>query len=267
MRGKPRLYVLPLQANRWYVGSSTNVERRVAAHRAGRGAAFTQVFKPTGAPAVVRDLSGPAPVGLQEDQLCLEYMCVYGVDRVRGGSHCAVTLPEAQRAVLERIVRHAHGLCLACGMPDHFTTDCHKHKRRRRAVAPPLAASPPPLLASPPTPPPPPLPASPPTPPPPVEPVLPACAGDRAGMTLAQLADAGQYDFLRFLAGYTGKRSKTSWQPEEHAMLADALQPFQQQARALMQPLCLCCFEQHEGGARSWSRWCPRCYAQLKRLG
>jgi predicted GIY-YIG superfamily endonuclease len=38
------VYVLLLEGSRYYVGSSADVARRVAAHRAGTGAAFTRRF-------------------------------------------------------------------------------------------------------------------------------------------------------------------------------------------------------------------------------
>ena len=248
------LYVLPLQANRWYVGSSTNVAQRVAAHRAGSGAAFTQAFRPVGPPAVIRKAGGTTPVGLQEDQLCLEYMCVYGIDRVRGGSHCAVTLPEAQRAALERIVRHAHNVCLTCGMPNHYTNECRAHKRRRRAQtpSPPPSPVPAPVPAPMPAPVPAPVPASVPAP------VLSEeCSPEK-------LETDGNLRLLRFVSGYSGKRVGNSGRPELIAVPAE-LQPYQQRARKLMHKYCLCCFEPLHPSTHSWSRWCPRCYAQLKR--
>ena len=42
------MYILELEQGRVYIGTSGDVEKRVAQHFAGGGAAFTRVFKPTG---------------------------------------------------------------------------------------------------------------------------------------------------------------------------------------------------------------------------
>ena len=80
----PLTYVLSLVDDKWYVGFSTRLNKRLAQHIKGKGANWTKVYPMTGLVDV--------RVGNVEKELTLEYMQMYGWENVRGSSWCAVDL-------------------------------------------------------------------------------------------------------------------------------------------------------------------------------
>lgn len=98
------LYVLELEGGNYYIGITTDVERRYAEHVAGGGAVWTTLHKP------IRMLSHTS---LGDIDVCaaeriesiktVELMRRHGVDHVRGGFYC-----NSEREVVEMALR-AHG--------------------------------------------------------------------------------------------------------------------------------------------------------------
>jgi predicted GIY-YIG superfamily endonuclease len=122
MASLPKLiYVLALAHGKFYVGTSTNVQRRVNAHFAGRGAAWTAEHAPL---SLVE--TRPVTSDFDEDVVTKEYMRLHGIDAVRGGSYVEVTLPSALRVALTRELRTANGACFVCGATDHWASQCPK---------------------------------------------------------------------------------------------------------------------------------------------
>lgn len=98
------LYVLELEGGNYYVGITTDVERRYAEHAAGGGAVWTTLHKP------IRMLSHTSLGDIEvryaeriESLKTVELMRQYGVDHVRGGFYCNI-----EREVVEMALR-AHG--------------------------------------------------------------------------------------------------------------------------------------------------------------
>ena len=81
------LYVLRLHNDKWYVGRSSNLERRFTQHMSGTGAKWTVLH----APINIHE-SRPLVSDEDEDLVTLEYMKQYGIYNVRGGTYCAVEL-------------------------------------------------------------------------------------------------------------------------------------------------------------------------------
>lgn len=79
------LYVLRLHNDKWYIGRSSNLERRFEQHMKGEGAKWTSLHQ-----AINIHESRPLVNDEDEDALTLEYMKQYGIYNVRGGQFCAV---------------------------------------------------------------------------------------------------------------------------------------------------------------------------------
>ena len=82
-----QLYVLKLDAGKWYIGRTANVERRFQQHRDGTGAKWTGLHRP-----ISIELSRPLLSEEDEDRTTRDYMVKYGIYNVRGGKYCAVEL-------------------------------------------------------------------------------------------------------------------------------------------------------------------------------
>ena len=87
------LYVLELVGGNFYVGTTTNVKRRVKQHKYSRtyGAAWTKRHRPVAKPTArypPQELAcGTKLARLEEDKKVVELMTVHGIDKVRGGSY------------------------------------------------------------------------------------------------------------------------------------------------------------------------------------
>lgn len=117
------IYILLLEGNKYYVGVTTNIERRLEEHRKGEGSEWTKQHK-------FAHFMGTKPLThpLDEDNEARKLMMVCGVDNVRGGSYSNVVLSPEQKATLEREITHAKNACLKCGELGHYAKNCGKDK-------------------------------------------------------------------------------------------------------------------------------------------
>jgi len=114
------IYILRLEGGRYYVGKTNNVMKRYAEHQRGYGSSWTRKYKPV---SIERTIENASP--FEEDKMTKEYMCKYGIDRVRGGSYVEITLSEFQIEALNLEIWGAKNLCKQCGCAGHFQKDCY----------------------------------------------------------------------------------------------------------------------------------------------
>ena len=82
----PALYVLRLEDDCYYVGMSYNLNFRWSQHWMGSGAKWTRLHKPV---EVIKVIYPATEKGI-ENRVTLEYMELYGKEKVKGGSYCKV---------------------------------------------------------------------------------------------------------------------------------------------------------------------------------
>lgn len=81
----PLVYVLKLEDDCYYVGSTYNLNQRLAQHYTGNGAKFTRLHKP------IEVLEVVYPAGkTTENDTTKRYMDKFSAEKVRGGSWCKV---------------------------------------------------------------------------------------------------------------------------------------------------------------------------------
>lgn len=78
------VYVLRLENDKWYVGSTSDMEDRLERHSTNNGSKWTKIHPMLGVAHVFED----APHGY-EGYVTLRMMKDYGIDNVRGGGWCA----------------------------------------------------------------------------------------------------------------------------------------------------------------------------------
>lgn len=124
------VYVLGLEENKFYVGITTNMKKRMAQHFAQvsgehYGSAWTRLYRPMG---VLETLENVPPI--YENIMTKQYMAKYGIENVRGGAYCEVNLDADTMKILTvfiREIRSEMGLCFACG-GNHYITQCTRRE-------------------------------------------------------------------------------------------------------------------------------------------
>ncbi len=117
------VYILELECGRVYVGSSTNVKRRINQHKAGLGSAYTRLYKPTG--VVLPRLGNVQGSGdAAERDETLRYMHLRGIPLVRGWKFTQVNMASSDFDEAEANIRELYDLCRRCGRSGHFMTHC-----------------------------------------------------------------------------------------------------------------------------------------------
>ena len=114
------IYILRLEGGRYYVGKSDNVANRYQQHINGNGSAWTRKYKPI---VIAKTIQNASPY--DEDRYVKEYMDIYGIQNVRGGSYVEIELSEFHKEALKMEIWGAKDLCTNCGRSGHWVKDCH----------------------------------------------------------------------------------------------------------------------------------------------
>ena len=91
--GKYVIYCLKLESNKYYIGLTTDLKKRINCHISGRGAVFTKTYKPIELIEAIK--------GFKKDEKIktLEYMRKYGYENVRGGPWCQLYLKHCPKCL------------------------------------------------------------------------------------------------------------------------------------------------------------------------
>ena len=117
------IYILRLQGGKYYVGKTDDVDRRYQQHVKGYGSAWTKKYKPI---SIAKQIANASP--FDEDRYVKEYMNIFGIQNVRGGSYVQIELSDEQENALTLEIRGATDKCTQCGRSGHFVKDCYAKK-------------------------------------------------------------------------------------------------------------------------------------------
>jgi predicted GIY-YIG superfamily endonuclease len=151
------IYILKLVDNKYYIGFTDNIKKRVQEHIDGNGSSFTKMYRPINLVKVYENVN-PEKV----DVSIIKYMKKFGVDNVRGGSYKNAKLKKSQikelkkqgiifpkisiddinlddlilddieesnvkiQKVLKIPVRQANGTCFNCMKDGHYVHQCRE---------------------------------------------------------------------------------------------------------------------------------------------
>ena len=113
------IYILQLENGKYYVGKTKNMDVRYRQHLNGNGSLWTKIHKPI---KIEREI--PNCSHFDEDRYVKEYMSIYGIDNVRGGTYIQEKLTLTTKYFIENELRMANDMCLYCGSKNHFAKTC-----------------------------------------------------------------------------------------------------------------------------------------------
>ncbi|SUZ92747.1 uncharacterized protein METZ01_LOCUS45601 [marine metagenome] len=119
------IYVLKLTHNKYYVGRSKNINNRILSHFSNNGSVWTRKYKPI---KILHIYKNCEP--LDEDKYTIKYMSKYGINNVRGGIYCRMSLNSAEKSIIQRSFKGMNDLCFKCGSNDHFVKDCRQSEEK-----------------------------------------------------------------------------------------------------------------------------------------
>jgi hypothetical protein len=115
------IYILQLEHSCWYIGRATNdVQDKIDGHMKGRGSIWTKLHKPIQVHEIFYDMNP-----FDEDKCIKQYMVLYGMDNVRGGTYRLPILSSQQKTFLQQELWNAQDKCTDCG-GDHAVQMCPK---------------------------------------------------------------------------------------------------------------------------------------------
>lgn len=115
------IYVLELENNKYYIGKTNNLEKRLNDHREERGCEWTKRYKYLKLKELRYNIDNNS---ILEDTLTIEYMKKYGINNVRGGCFSSYILKNEDKLVLNKIINSSENRCYGCGEIGHYIKNC-----------------------------------------------------------------------------------------------------------------------------------------------
>jgi predicted GIY-YIG superfamily endonuclease len=118
------IYILELEGGNYYVGKSENIDSRINDHFTGRGSIWTKAHTP------IKVLEKRSETSIHdEENITLEMMYKYGIEKVRGGSYCKKSLSAADLSGIRTRLDSIYDLCYHCHKSGHITKACPKETK------------------------------------------------------------------------------------------------------------------------------------------
>ena len=119
------VYRLQLSDNKYYIGKSYEIERRIWCHLHNNGSAWTRKYDVIERLPLLTDCKDSKLWELEET---LENMNQFGIDNVRGSMFSKIILSNEEKINAGKLYCEMYDLCRKCGSGNHFITYCKNDK-------------------------------------------------------------------------------------------------------------------------------------------
>jgi hypothetical protein len=111
------IYILLCDEQKYYIGRTNNLIKRLKEHISGNGSEWTKKYKPI-KPIQIIKYTSP----FDEDKYTLIYMSKYGIENVRGGTFSSSSLKDDEKIILAKIMiyKTSPSNCLSPNQSAHF---------------------------------------------------------------------------------------------------------------------------------------------------
>jgi hypothetical protein len=99
-------YILKLEQDKYYVGKTTNIFKRLEDHTSNSGSAWTKKYKPKSVLNIHENCDD-----YDEDKYTIKMMSDFGIANVRGGSFVTIELPTEEINVITKMIRGKSNQC------------------------------------------------------------------------------------------------------------------------------------------------------------
>lgn len=113
------VYVLKLENEKYYIGKTNNITRRINEHHSNQGSSWTKKYKPIETVEIKESCDE-----YEETKTTIEYMKKYGIDNVRGGPFCQIILRYDDKRMIKKLINDSNNQCYKCGESDHYANKC-----------------------------------------------------------------------------------------------------------------------------------------------
>ena len=113
------IYIFKCEHDTYYIGKTSNLDKRVEQHYNGTGSSWTSLHRPI---KIIETIDNCDK--FDEDKYTLKYMELYGIDNVRGGMYSEVILSLDKINLIKSQLNSANDCCFQCGESNHFIRNC-----------------------------------------------------------------------------------------------------------------------------------------------
>ena len=118
------VYKLKLSENKYYIGKSTDIDRRIWCHENDNGSYWTKKYHFLNREPLLTDNNNNSKFWELEETL--ENICLYGINNVRGSMFTKMSLLREDKIKAAQLYCEMYDLCRKCGSDSHFITHCNQ---------------------------------------------------------------------------------------------------------------------------------------------